>query len=654
MTEKPKYSYSPISGTEIRLLKFLKTDQSGICGTFQTFPIVKFPPQSPFPSAGPQYTALSYVWSIDGTSEAKSKEISIDGGHLRVLDSLWPFFEILQTKGTMLDGSWWWIDSICINQEDAAERSSQVKLMNSIYSLAACTTVWLGNASSDSDKAMDFIASVQKFRQDFNQSTVQKELQKEQYEAQWGALEKLLVRRWWERIWTMQEFILSPKIAFWCGLKTVSRAAISIAIWFFWECSPSELHRRPAFINGWHRRRVHEWYTRSVAIETARRFEISLVALASYCSNDGVTDDRDRLFGLCGLTPDIKLIRIDYELSVEEIYTDFTKAHIRHHEYLDIICLAQLYSSCSVDSPLPSWVPDWRKRLKQNFVTPFMVSQSSQKAIGNFRPPQFVRRNNSSASYRASGSTKPSFQFEGLNLVARGFVLDVIDRLGGSEDVNLTQSSEPSANALSTEASPSSKSSEEALLCLCSVVRSLVLGRRDRYLQNAAIPQAFFSDFLRFCSKLVQNNDSPDVPTDFKSWFVHNQHLRIHDGSPLESLVQSAALDTQFGLLDNSSVTFGSDSQSLNSFTGRFFDTVVRMSRRLMVSEKGVVGMVTEKARKGDLVCVLFGCNVPVVLRASLDDRETFVLVGECYFDGYMSGEAVGDESVTEREFCIC
>jgi hypothetical protein len=38
-----------------------------------------------------------------------------------------------------------WIDAVCINQDDKAERSSQILLMSDIYSIAGSTYVWLGN-----------------------------------------------------------------------------------------------------------------------------------------------------------------------------------------------------------------------------------------------------------------------------------------------------------------------------------------------------------------------------------------------------------------------------------------------------------------------------------------------------------------------------
>lgn len=77
-----------------------------------------------------------------------------------------------------------------------------------------------------------------------------------------------------------------------------------------------------------------------------------------------------------------------------------------------------------------------------------------------------------------------------------------------------------------------------------------------------------------------------------------------------------------------------------DTFFGRFFDTVVRLSLRLMVSRNGYIGMVSEKAMKGDLICVLFGCSVPVLLRRSKRGGDSVIFVGECFLDGWMDGSA--------------
>jgi hypothetical protein len=50
--------------------------------------------------------------------------------------------------GDDLLGSFRWYDTLCINQDNMEERSSQVQIMDSIYSKAARTLVWLGTMRS--------------------------------------------------------------------------------------------------------------------------------------------------------------------------------------------------------------------------------------------------------------------------------------------------------------------------------------------------------------------------------------------------------------------------------------------------------------------------------------------------------------------------
>ena len=48
-------------------------------------------------------------------------------------------------RGQVSDVEYYWIDAICINQEDDLEKSSQVALMGEIYKEAANAIVWLGS-----------------------------------------------------------------------------------------------------------------------------------------------------------------------------------------------------------------------------------------------------------------------------------------------------------------------------------------------------------------------------------------------------------------------------------------------------------------------------------------------------------------------------
>jgi hypothetical protein len=60
--------------------------------------------------------------------------------------------------------------------------------------------------------------------------------------------------------------------------------------------------------------------------------------------------------------------------------------------------------------------------------------------------------------------------------------------------------------------------------------------------------------------------------------------------------------------------------------------------RRFFLTPDLHMGLAPYNAEKGDLVYLLFGCEVPVILRS---DGEDFKFIGQCYIHGFMDGEAL-------------
>lgn len=67
-----------------------------------------------------------------------------------------------------------------------------------------------------------------------------------------------------------------------------------------------------------------------------------------------------------------------------------------------------------------------------------------------------------------------------------------------------------------------------------------------------------------------------------------------------------------------------------------------------MVTETGRLGMVPRTAQLGDNIFVLKGCNAPLILRPA--GNGTHSVVGECYVDGVMKGEAMRDLEARKYE----
>jgi len=61
-------------------------------------------------------------------------------------------------------------------------------------------------------------------------------------------------------------------------------------------------------------------------------------------------------------------------------------------------------------------------------------------------------------------------------------------------------------------------------------------------------------------------------------------------------------------------------------------------NRRFIITDNGYIGLGPISCHAGDVVCIMYGCSVPLVLR---DDRNTVTLVGEAYIHNLMNGEAM-------------
>jgi len=80
---------------------------------------------------------------------------------------------------------------------------------------------------------------------------------------------------------------------------------------------------------------------------------------------------------------------------------------------------------------------------------------------------------------------------------------------------------------------------------------------------------------------------------------------------------------------------------------------------RFAATTEGVVGWVPKDAREGDLVVLLYGSDMPFVLRRAekrgggkdRGSRDTtyYRLVGECYIQGIMAGEAMMTTASSNR-----
>ncbi|KAF6805442.1 heterokaryon incompatibility protein [Colletotrichum sojae] len=206
MVPRPCFRYQPLPNRkDVRLLKLnCGNDGSPLHADFAT---------ANLESEDTSYNALSYTWADDSGNTDRCRPLFVG-----------PFWDALsitrnceqalrsvrRRTGKPLDI---WVDSVCINQADADERSCQVALMTEIYSRATEVMVYLGPAKDNS--ALALAASTRSLLQ---RGCVHAPSSSTGIcEACSEAIRLLLQRPYFHRLWVVQEFVLSKQVSIYCG-----------------------------------------------------------------------------------------------------------------------------------------------------------------------------------------------------------------------------------------------------------------------------------------------------------------------------------------------------------------------------------------------------------------------------------------------------
>ncbi|EJP61380.1 MFS allantoate transporter [Beauveria bassiana ARSEF 2860] len=198
-------------GETIRVLKIARsvaqTDQ--LYGSLQ---VVKLQER-------PKYQALSYVWGPRGQHDPI---VLIDNCPFQISTSLFQAFLKLTIGASPVT---LWVDQICINQLDNAEKQQQVRLMSRIYQQADQVICWLGVQENNSDIAFKLLRIL-------NLSDGMYEAYNDLVAGGYArspadlfspsntlgkAVALLFQRSWFERLWIVQEVALANRVLVHCG-----------------------------------------------------------------------------------------------------------------------------------------------------------------------------------------------------------------------------------------------------------------------------------------------------------------------------------------------------------------------------------------------------------------------------------------------------
>ena len=301
---------------------------------------------------GLDYDALSYTWG--------SKEESV---HIRLNEEWFPashnLHEALQqlridqrkaTKPRKL-----WIDAVCINQSDNAEKSHQVMLMRDIYANACRVLVWIGEPDNLSTLAFD---TLERFAIDDGTpdgSATYLDIQdtvKERKEA----IRLFIERPYFFRMWVIQEVVVARSVTVFCGSWSIDFDKLHIAMqrmtgsgFFPFSGATTNL----TYVGNW-----RASYLEMNALEMEENLDLRLF-LDSRDRN--ATDPRDKIYSLRGIAnKELAVgIKVNYDDSVEKVYTDFSKHVLSIRPDLQILSAIILRHRKTSNLALPSYVPDW-------------------------------------------------------------------------------------------------------------------------------------------------------------------------------------------------------------------------------------------------------------------------------------------------------
>jgi len=266
---------------------------------------------------GVPYEAVSYTW---GNTRFTST-ILVDGYFgLNVTTNLELALRYLRhpSSDRIL-----WIDAISIDQTNIKERGHQVLHMGEIYKFAEQVLIWLGEDSDSSGALMDCLMTLptQSPARNINENHVPDEKMyrdshpvedrqinhNAELKIHTRALELLLRRPWFKRVWVLQEVANARRARVVCGYREVAAQKLATAVNILGISADSSSQAVLDIVPGISRRT--SWWSRSR----------HLLTLLSNFQHSEATDARDKIYALINMSTDAsdgRFEKIDYSMSL--------------------------------------------------------------------------------------------------------------------------------------------------------------------------------------------------------------------------------------------------------------------------------------------------------------------------------------------------
>jgi hypothetical protein len=627
------------------------------------------------------YVALSYCWG----PETPMRSIILSGESFPIRQNLHDALVLFRSCARIRQGFKLWIDAICINQADTAERNQQLSRMCDIYASAWQVVTWLGPARSDSDLAVAALKWIAAHNRPLTHSPgfypgglvvyipflfrFEIWLESPLRDSVYKALASFFLRQYWQRLWILQEVAIArPDAPVACGDCWLTWDILRNAITFivqdeetFGFTMVARLHTNTRTHSKLDAGRDRVPWARCWASERMWRLVLELTNLQQNQRVQSKTTDatdlmrplllgleaqaelaEDRIYGLLAIKAiaDRTAMTPTYGSSLQELYKDFSLQLLSKGDLNTL----QLVSRHSVEI--------YRKR-KATYIDDniHLTNSGSARSFDATTGRDLKAGQGRCTVGNLCAHSLPSWAICMLCRPIPTARLPGAYQAGGSRPSHIFAKTVPN-NGLLVQG------------LLLDVVTSLgachVHEVDETYPTTAGEPQLNAYGDLDGARTALWKTILADTTAQWigstvnhmeallngKLWRVGLGLAKLHGFSFRRILSRNRKLVLSGYTLDQLILPLGrmfKDQKHIpkSKEIREVISCAVNVTawRRLMSTKTGRMGLAPAGARLGDSVAILLGCDIPLILRRQ--EKGGWIVVGECYVHGVMYGEAI-------------
>ncbi|KAI9768287.1 MAG: hypothetical protein M1839_004151 [Geoglossum umbratile] len=548
----------------------------------------------------PPFQALSYTWG----TKPPSIPITVDGKDIFVTSNV---EEFLFHQRSIFRSKYFWIDAICIKQDDDEEKGAQIRLMAEIYRKATEVLVWLGPSKSFREtRGLHLMLQLISLSGALRTAGAPSGFLETALSDEIGlkALGDMFNNPWFERMWIIQEVTVGDPILVMChglrvGWDVISKAATELSQdqrllqklnGLTWAVphdarvglesaanSPEDTRWHCAWRLGWIRSKYQIREPQALTLG-------SLLMLTRLFKSE---KPKDKVFALCGFASDGGELALDYRDSDEVVFLKATRFALSKDDWFQMLVGAgrgfEAISSPAKFHKGPSWVADY-----------------SSDAIAGSRMYSY------SETGRADRSARPKATPDPGAIILQFCAFDIIAYVGPKSSIQ-----QPA------------RLSEERLLAIHTRNREWCVQSRELALRFSAASkisaevaeQEFWMTCLEghFREEVVAQSEFPPPQETLQSL----QFVLTH--TPEELSEDPNLLDPQ-------------RRRELQLLMHRFGR--VTLGRSFAISSSGKMALVPPLSQAGDLIVHVRGGFAPLLVRTDKPEQRVAELVGVCSVRG--------------------